>query len=98
MLANDDILILMDALDAWERVPAKDDILSDVFMSILLGGSEDPEAKEEFKRRSSERGEAARLEVHTRKEQVIMLKAKLLKMCDASVVDEGTMLLRNGGE
>ena len=95
MLNNDDIEILMDALDAWERAPGKDDILSGVFAAMLLG-SQDDESKEKFKKRSRESGETAQLEVRTRKEQAIMLKAKLLMMRDASVVDEGARLLLGG--
>jgi hypothetical protein len=93
-LANDEIALLMDALDVKER-----EAVSDAFTSMLFGGLM-ASSPEEGKRHIEE----VRAKMLSGKdshnaltERIIFLKAKLINIRNANEVNEASSLLRGTG-
>lgn len=84
-ISDDDIDVLLEALEAWETKDVAGDIMGDIFSAVLAG--KDPAAKAEME--NSRRGEKVQRERAKvlRKERSIMLRAKLLTIRERRRVD-----------
>ena len=82
-----EIGILIEAVDAWVDKDFGAHIITDLLTMALSDGAP-PEAKEKMKRTKEEECAKAKQEKTLRKEQAIMLKAKLLKARDSIVASK----------
>lgn len=82
MLTSDDIDLLLEAIDAWEREPN-----GTALISSLMGFSI---AKDESdaKKHMIDKMETAKIAIGKRYRRAILLKAKLIQMQDESATDQ----------
>ncbi len=90
MLNNDDIKLLMEALDALEQKASRDGFASAMIGMML---SDD---KEKARLEAHQEMEKAKLETEAIEEEIILLKAKLIQMKDKRTVDEMSDYLKRG--
>lgn len=90
MLNNDDIQILMEALDALESKASRDAFSMSMIGLMLM------DDKEEARREAERELEKAKAETEGMKERIILLKAKLIQMKDKRAVDEMSDILKRG--
>lgn len=77
-LTRDDVTILCEALEAWERKDTAGNMLG-----MLIGGmftKDDPIARAKFETEEKQRNERAAREERARKDRSVILRAKLLQM------------------
>jgi hypothetical protein len=80
-LTGHDYDLLIEALDCWEASPHSSAMIGSIMSTLVI---KDKEASEKFiEKQMSETS----LKVKSRKEQSILLKAKLLKMKDAVEIE-----------
>ena len=79
-----EIEILIEAVDAWVDKDFGHSIMTDMLTMVMSDGAT-PEMKEKMKQTKEEEHNKAKQEKSLRKEQAIMLKAKLLKARDTIV-------------
>lgn len=89
MLNNDDIQMLMEALDALEKQAGKDG-----FMGAMLGLMLSKD-KEEANRHAEQEMKEAEEKTAAIKDRIILLKAKLIMMKDRNTVNEAADFLKN---
>lgn len=82
-LTSEEIDILFDALDAWEKEPGRDGLLSSV-MGALVMGDKEGKSKEYMDNTMKD----AEYKERSRKRKAILLKAKLVKMSEDTVATE----------
>ena len=92
MLNNNDIDILLKALDAYKSQASSSGLMS-VMLSAMLTKKED---KSEWQREANEIMEKAKREGESLEETVILLKAKLIQMRDRAIVEEASAFLKAG--
>lgn len=79
-----EVEILIDAVDAWVDKDFGHSIMTDMLTMAFSDGAS-PKVKEKMNRTKEEEHKKAKQEKTLRKEQAIMLKAKLLKTRDTIV-------------
>lgn len=89
MFALDEIKNLMEALDAWEDVKPTETLMNGL-LAMLVGGEEN---LNEVKAAVDEKMEEANKIRDMRKEQAILLKAKLLGLRDQAEASEAAEFL-----
>ena len=90
-LDNDDIQVLMNALDALEEKSTRDGV-----MSSLLGMmfSKDKEEAVKYAEEEMQKAEDEKMKI---KDTIILLKAKLIHMKDRAAVESAKTFLKSGG-
>ncbi len=91
MLTNKEVDVLIDALTAWESKDLAGDLMSSLFTSILT--KDDPESKAKMEAKEEERRLKSERETRERKEQSMLLKAKLIQIKQANLVEETGKLI-----
>jgi hypothetical protein len=86
MLTSQDIEMLFEALDAWETEATSNSMLGSLFAMAL--------SKDDGKVMAEDILTEGRDKTRTRKEQSILLKAKLLQMRDEAVAQDVSDYLR----
>jgi hypothetical protein len=89
-LSNDEIVLLMEALDALQGKAITDGLFSSLLVSAFTDDKE--KAKNEMDSMMSK----AQAESEIVKEKVILLKAKLIGMKDRNTIDEASEFLKRG--
>lgn len=85
MFNSNEIDILMEALDAWESK----DSMSDLLVTMLGAGmAKDEASRDSYLEERQIEMEKRKLEQRTRKEQAILIKAKLIQMRDRADIEE----------
>ena len=84
MLTDQDITLLIEALDIWENDPAKSGVMSSMLLAMLIPNLED--AKRAI--RELDEKECTSVEKDLRKERAILLKAKLVQMRQAIAAEK----------
>lgn len=84
-LTKEDFNLLLDAVTAWEGVPAQGSLINTMFGAVLSRNKEEYDNNANERQREREKDEK---EAERRKERGIMLKAKLLAMRDSKVAAE----------
>jgi hypothetical protein len=79
-----EIEILIEAIDEWVNKDFGGNIISEL-LSMAFSDGASPETKEKMKRQKEEEHQKSMQEKQLRKEQAIILKAKLLKTKDSIV-------------
>lgn len=82
-----EIEILIEAVDEWVNKDFGGNLMSDLLSMALLDGAS-PERKEKMKREKEEEHQKSKHAKQLRKEQAIILKAKLLKTRDSIVASK----------
>lgn len=86
-ITEQEVNVLIEAVDAWVDKDFGHSIMTDMITMMLSDGAS-PEAKEKIKRTKEDERNKAKQEKTLRKEQAIMLKAKLLKIRDKIVASK----------
>jgi len=92
MLTNEDIDVLMKALDAYKSKDANSGLMS-VMLGAMLTKKED---KDSFMAEADEIMAKAKRTGEQLEETIILLKAKLIGMRDKAIVSEAADFLRDG--
>lgn len=92
MLANEDVAVLLKALDAYKAQASSQAMMSLMLTAMISKKDDDAE----FERKADEKMENAKRETEAIEEVIILLKAKLIQMRDRSTVDEMSAVLKSG--
>ena len=90
MLTNKEIDTLIDALTAWETKDMAGNLIGSLFSAMLT--KDDPIAKEKARVREEEEAAKYEREKAERKEQSLLLKAKLVQIKQSNLVSEATAI------
>lgn len=82
VLTEQDLDILIEAVEAWENKDLAGDMMFDLITSSLTD-RKDPAAKAQLEEERNERIRTKEQQRRRRKEQSILLRAKLIQMLDA---------------
>lgn len=85
-ISDDDITVLVEALEAWEQKDFAGQIMSDIFGMML--GKDDPASKARMAEMQAQEKLKRDRATSARKERSIMLKAKLLTLRTQRGVEE----------
>ena len=88
MLTNKEIDTLIDALTAWESKDLAGNLIGCLFSAMLT--KDDPVAKEKARIREEAETQKSEREKAERKEQSLLLKAKLIQIKQSNLVNEAT--------
>lgn len=83
-LNREDLNILLDAVEVWEKQESNDALMTELVTAVLSPTGPDPEAKAQRHAEREARLRAGAEEHQLRKEQSILLRAKLIQMRDAA--------------
>ena len=83
--SNEDVDMLIDAVDAWVDKDAAGNILIEMMEAVFVPKDAPMEMKEEIRTKREGEKLKAKSEKKLRKERAIMMKAKLLKLRDSIV-------------
>lgn len=86
MLSEEDIEILLSALDAWEKSPSTGQLVGTLIGAMFLPKDKAQENAEKEEREAEEK-------IKQRKYQAISIKAKLLTMMTAAVASDAAKFM-----
>lgn len=83
-LTKQDLDVMVEAVEAWEREPSSTSLLGDVMGAMFCRNEEEREAAlREREKAKRERDESMRV----RKERSVLLRAKLIQMRDSMIAE-----------
>jgi len=89
MFTEDEINVLLEAVEAWEKEDAASGLMSMMLGAMLIKDEAERDAMMEESKAATE------AKTNAKKERAILLKAKLIQMRNANIAREAAAFLQN---